>query len=411
MRLLVRDAVRVEAGDCREVMPRLAAEGLRFDAVVTDPPYGLKFMGKEWDDPKQNAAFKPETWQMAMALLKPGGHLLAFGGPRTYHRIATAIEDAGFEIRDCLMWLFGSGFPKSLDVGKAIDKAAGAERDVVALHRRPDKRGGNYHGASEQRATIQWAETAPATEDAKRWDGWGTALKPAYEPIVLARRPLAGTVAANVLAHGVGALNVEGCRVEAQGRPARVADPKALANGFVYAGRQTAGGGFDGGSKAVGTTDKGRHPANLVLDEEAAAALDAQSGILHSGFMAAGQQRQASRGLGGYANGMPDSASLAGTYGDSGGASRFFYTSKAGAADRFKSKHPTVKPHDLMRWLCRLVCPPDGLILDPFAGTGSTGEAAWAEGFRAVLIEEKPEYLADIDRRLHECAPLLAGGM
>lgn len=394
--LLVNEAVRVVAGDCREVMPRLTAEGLRFDAVVTDPPYGLRFMGRGWDDPRENAAFDPATWRLALDLLKPGGHLVAFGGPRVYHHLALAIEQAGFEVRDCLMWLFGSGFPKSLDVSKALDKAAGAEREVMALHRRPDKRGGNYHGASESRPQIEWAETAPASEAARQWNGWGTALKPAYEPIILARRPLAGSVAANVLAQGCGGLNIDACRV-GDGKPVPTSFSNSRRGYGGYTRERTTGPGSD--------PNRGRHPANLLLDPEAAAALDAQSGELSSGCWSGRRHQPKTRtAYGAFASGREQPRP-----GDSGGASRFFYTGKACVAERYGSAHPTVKPLDLMRWLVRLVCPPGGSVLDPFAGTGTTGQAAWLEGFRAVLIEREAEYLADIEQRLALCAPLLAG--
>jgi len=411
-------AAQVLVSDCIEAMRGLNSDSV--DAIVTDPPYGLEFMGREWDHGVPGVPF----WVEALRVLKPGGHLLAFGGTRTYHRLACAIEDAGFEVRDCLMWLYGSGFPKSLDVSKAIDRvrddseevyrvttwvreardAAGignAEIDaafgfhgmaghwtsgasqptvptleqvpklldvlgdpevpeeirrlLLDLNGRKGEPGeawfrremigthpGDMGGLGGQRLGKSGGDiTAPATEAAQTWEGWGTALKPAWESIILARVPLAGTVAFNVQAHGTGALNVDGCRIGAEG---------------------------------------GRWPANLLLDGEAAAMLDEQSG---------------------------------------GGASRFFYTAKASGSDRGnrtfealplfgveeserRNAHPTVKPTPLMDYLCRLVTPPGGLILDPFCGSGSTGVAAIEEGFRFLGIEREEEYAATARERLAE---------
>ena len=205
----------IHCGDCREVLPTFGAES--FDACVTDPPYGLEFMGKDWDHGIPGVPF----WEAVKRVLKPGAHLLAFGGTRTHHRLMCAIEDAGFEIRDTVCWLYGTGFPKSLDVSKAIDKAAGAEREVVGTKLgqpgyslAPDKGRGTYSPDGRD-SEVECAVTSPATDAARQWDGWGTALKPAWEPIVLARKPLTGTVAANVQEHGTGALNIDGCRIEA----------------------------------------------------------------------------------------------------------------------------------------------------------------------------------------------------
>lgn len=245
--------------DCRDVMDLYTDEN-SVDAIVTDPPYGLSFMGKDWDHGVPGAEF----WARALRVLKPGGHLLAFGGARTYHRLASAVEDAGFEIRDQIMWVYGSGFPKSLDVSKAIDKAAGAEREVVGESSR-------HVGKKTQRldglnGTSTFAETpgmgayitAPATEAARQWQGFGTALKPAHEPIVLARKPLIGTVAANVLDHGTGALNIDGCRVGHGVRFNAPAGNKACGNSL---NRRAVGMPED----AEGRTVEGRWPANLIL--------------------------------------------------------------------------------------------------------------------------------------------------
>ena len=345
-------AVEVIHADMLEELGRWIVAGRTVHAVVTDPPYGLAFMGRAWDAP-ENVAFRSGTCRLVFDVLPPGGHVIAFGGTRTFHRLAVAIEEAGFEIRDTLAWLYGSGVPKSLDVSKAIDRAAGAERDVIAKGD-PVKR--MIPGADQNKAGWQKnngrlfvpTKTAPATDDAAAWQGWGTALKPAMELIVLARKPLDGTVAANVLAHGTGALNIDACRVA----------------GTNQAGAGSIGFGAareDGYEKGTGReyTQAGRWPAN----------------VLHDGSTE-----------------VVEAFPLE--------AARFFYSPKADVADRLGSKHPTVKPVDLMRWLVRLVTPPRGTVLDPFAGSGSTAMAAMAEGFDAVAIEREAEFAADIRRRV-----------
>ena len=341
-----------------------------------------------------------ETWaREALRVLKPGGHLLAFGGTRTFHRMTIAIEDAGFEIRDCLMWLYGQGFPKSLDVSRAIDKAKGAEREVVGPNRwqhimgqRPKDDTTQVYGRGQ--TDNRW-DTAPATDLARKWQGWGTALKPAWEPIILARKPLAGTVAQNVERHGTGALNIDGCRIATSDN----------LNGGAYSPETDAGrirrweGGEFKRKPGEFSQPEGRWPANVVLDEDAAAMLDDQSGEHPSGkmhaFYSPGREAPVRTVTGRSRAGYMVSE----TYGDTGGASRFFYTAKADKQDRGKGNtHPTVKPVDLMRWLCRLVTPPGGLVLDPFAGSGTTGQAALAEGFRCILIEKEAEYVAGIEK-------------
>lgn len=344
--------MKIHEGDCLEILPMLEAASV--DAIVTDPPYGLGFMGKDWDHGVPGVPF----WAEALRILKPGGHLVAFGGTRTYHRLTCALEDAGFEIRDCLMWLYGSGFPKSLDVSKAIDKAAGAERPDIGAN--PTYRADQTEAPS---FTLQRNPrlTGPATDAARQWSGWGTALKPAWEPIILARKPLVGTVAATVQEHGTGALNVDGCRLTASGEAQR--------QGAYRGGTPAALAPEREGGKVYGP-DLGRWPANLALDEAAAAQLAAQSG----------------------------------------GASRFFYTAKASAGERHyagKNTHPTVKPVELMRWLCRLVTPPGGLVLDPFMGSGSTGIGALAEGLEFEGIEQDSEMVGIARRRVF--GPLFAG--
>jgi site-specific DNA-methyltransferase (adenine-specific) len=370
----------IHHGDCREVMATLDAESV--DAIVSDPPYGLSFMGKGWDHGVPGVEF----WTEALRVAKPGAHLLAFGGTRTYHRLACAIEDAGWEIRDCVMWVYGSGFPKSHDVSKAIDREAGAEREVVGTVKKTPSAGGDNTNGGWVRP---WAEgkttmdiTAPATEAAKQWQGWGTALKPAYEPIIVARKPLVGTVAENVLTHGTGAINVDGCRVVYDKKSDDTRRKPVPTTGWCLSGSPTSG-SMDDSALA------GRWPANLIHDgsEEVVGLFpETTSGSRKAGrhLVAGGQGRY----------GLFSEGDLPEIVGDSGSAARFFYCAKASKADRGSdNKHPTVKPTDLMRYLCRLVTPPGGLVLDPFAGSGSTGKAAVAEGFRFIGIEREAEYV------------------
>ncbi len=369
-------SVRLEHGDCLSVMPMLAEQGVQVDAIVTDPPYHFGsivrrfsksgggdraarrvgafsrhakgFMGKVWDG--GDIAMRPEVWSAAIDLLKPGGHLVAFGGTRTHHRVWCAIEDAGFEIRDTIMWCYGSGFPKSHDAG----------------------------------------------------NGWGTALKPAWEPICLARKSLVGTVSANVQQHGTGAININACRV-----------------GSDVVGWGGARGGSDDETQSKGRNYRlsegeprpveGRWPANVVHDgsEEVIACFPEQSG----GGTPARRNSPKTAGIyGEFANGME--VMPGGIGGSSGNAARFFFSAKADADDRCDSKHPTVKPVSLMRWLARLVTPSGGTVLDPFAGSGTTGVACIREGFNTILIEREDEYVRDIRHRIDKLsgldAPLFA---
>jgi site-specific DNA-methyltransferase (adenine-specific) len=367
--------VTLHAGDCVEVLARLPENGV--DAVVTDPPYHLTsivkrfgadgaaparpgatgayqraaagFMGKAWDG--GDVAFRPETWAAVLRVLKPGGYLLAFASTRGFGRMSVAIEDAGFVTHPLIAWVFGSGFPKATRV-----KADGYD--------------GFRYG--------------------------GQALKPAIEPIYMGQKPFSepnGT--ANVLRWGTGAVNIDGCRIHA-----------GDAKGYAYTVKRTAPGAtqnatgrtkFDDGSIFSGETKDGRWPANLIHDgsDEVLARFPESSGAegAVTGLEPSTDDRYVlSRLSGNHAPRPPR--------GDSGSAARFFYSAKADAEERLGSKHPTIKPVDLKQYLCRLVTPPGGVILDPFAGTGTTGEAAWREGFSAILIEREEEYRADIARRM-----------
>lgn len=385
----------LRGGNCRDVLAFMPDNSI--DSVVCDPPYELGFMNKKWDN--TGIAYNAHMWGQVLRVLKPGGHLVAFSGTRTYHRMACAVEDAGFEIRDQLAWVFGQGFPKSLDISKAIDKEAGAEREVIgydATKARPNRKyeggaigkiggSGKISDRSDNGATI----TAPATEEAKKWAGFGTALKPAQEPILLARKPCSEkTVAANVLKWGTGALNIDGCRIELNGD---VVPMHKLETWSGFGNKEKP--------KYVETINtQGRWPANVVHD--------GSDDVLSCFPDAPGQQgslvghnknRESPNGVFGKMAPAKDALVREET---NKSAARFFYCAKANKTDRAESKHPTVKPVALMQWLCRLVTPKNGLILDPFAGSGTTGQAALAENFRVILIEQEPEYQQGIIRRM-----------
>ena len=396
----------IHHGDCIETMNAMPPESI--DAIVTDPPYGLGFMGKKWDGLPPSLEWAEACYRV----LKPGGHIAAFGGTRTWHRLAVAIEDAGFEMRDSLAWLYGSGFPKSHDVGKAIDKLAGHVRGSAPDFRNgpntnPATKGtGRYSGGY---GIQDGTDAGPATPEAAQWDGWGTALKPAFEPIVLARKPLAEkTVARNVLAHGTGAINVDACRIE--GEPVRIENYASTGPQGMMSHGHGGGSGHAGEERTARISTAGRWPANVLLDHHAAAWVDEQSGVQKDG-VAVNRNRdpeadkQASI-YGTYKNGdRPDI-----TYGGSGGASRFFYSAKAPKSERPNVdgvQHPTVKPLAIMRWLIRLVTPPGGTVLDPFAGSGTAIEAALIEGFNPVGIEMEPDYLPLIQHRIDRQAGTL----
>lgn len=446
------DSVTLHHGDCIDVLRELPERSV--DAVVTDPPYGIRFMGKAWDgadieertargretnpmpkgvggpqggyrsraaeagryDLSANAAFG--EWCSAWAteclrILKPGGHLLAFGGSRTWHRLSSGIEDAGFEIRDSIAWLYGSGFPKSMDVSKAIASTElGYGGNSVAQRKATmgdnyvqSGRQGNRDGAG-RRDTGLAEHTLELTERARAWQGWGTALKPAFEPIVVARKPLAGTVAANVLEHGTGALNIDACRVPTGDK---------LDGGSTTRGQQMKDGwhrpwmddpdmvaaNAERSRASVARSEElGRWPTNVVLDDHQAAELDRQGGTSTSRV---GKPRGAASGAGW---GMTATGA---EYADEGGASRFFpvfrYEAKAPTSERPNAdgvQHPTVKPLDLMRWLVRLVTPAGAVVLEPFAGSGTTAEACVLEDRRCIAIEREAEYLPLIVSRLRK---------
>ncbi len=374
-------------GDSRDLLKEIPDASIA--SVVCDPPYALVsiskrwgaadaapptatgaylratsgFMGKQWDTGE--TAFSPAFWSEVLRVLKPGGHLVAFGGTRTYHRLVCAIEDGGFEIRDQLAWIFGSGFPKSHDVSKGIDKAAGITPEDTGVGFNAAGIGTSNGGSIFRSDHPEYKRPERVTDNARQWQGWGTALKPAQEPICLARKPLESTVAGNVLKHGTGALNIAASRIVAEG--------------------------------AVGL---GRWPANVIHDGSPEVLAGFPDTGLSSGGSGSASQRTA---LAGHVYGEYSGSALganAGGLGDSGSAARFFYTPKADKLDRLESKHPTVKPVDLMAYLIKLVTPKGGVVLDPFAGSGTTGMAAMREGFDCVLMEREAEYVADINRRL-----------
>ena len=390
-------------GDNRDVLKELPDNSI--DSIVTDPPYELGFMGKKWD--ASGIAFNVEVWQECLRVLKPGGHLLAFSGSRTYHRMAVAIEDAGFEIRDQIMWIYGSGFPKSLDISKQLDKNEGVWRGRAG---KVTSDNGSMSGGNYERTP----KGPPYTAEAKQWQGWGTALKPAHEPVVVARKPLVGTVAENVLTFGTGGLNIDGTRVE--GAPPSVPQPQLRPDG-KDSGHALGTGEGRNGEMSLAT---GRWPANVIHDgsDEVVELFPTNAGGGH-------WTKTKVTGFGEFGGGQSEYFGP-GEKDGKGSAARFFYCAKASKRDRnegldgFEAKkqddsrkegnpggdnqrnrgvhervnhHPTVKPTSLMQYLVRLVTPPNGTVLDPFMGSGSTGKAAIYEGFNFVGIEMTEEYL------------------
>ena len=357
-------------GDCIDALKTLDDESI--DSIVTDPPYGLAFMGKRWDYDVPSV----EVWQECLRVLKPGGYLLAFAGTRTQHRMCVRIEDAGFEIRDMIAWEYGSGFPKSHDVSKAIDRAAGAEREVIGESpynaRRPNPPISDRYAQAGHKANI----TAPATDAARQWQGWGTALKPALEPITVARKPLIGTVADNVMRYGTGAINVDGCRV--------------VTHDVLQFTRKTenitVSGWKETNRKPYIQNSSGRWPANLIHDgsDEVTGLFPGDEGRFF--YCAKASKRDRDEGL-----------SLPARQYSHDGRTKPIENAYQRNNSTARNNHPTVKPTELMRYLCRLVTQPNGVVLDPFCGSGSTGKAAVLEGFRFVGIEREPAY-AEIAR-------------
>jgi len=420
-------------GDCIDKLKELDDNSI--DSIVTDPPYGLSFMGKKWDYdvPSQ------EIFEECLRVLKPGGHLLSFAGSRTYHRMAVRVEDAGFEIRDQIMWIYGSGFPKSHNIGKSVDKLQGNEREVIGtkIHSQKGVK------AAEERTTIGAGafgepREADITKGNSQYEGWGTALKPAHEPIVMARKPLSEkTVVNNVLEWGTGGINIEESRISYKSKD----DMEIRKN--THRETNKLGDGNFGGGKYSQPVESGRFPANIILDKEAGKILDEQSGISKStGGRSGNKEGVGQNGIYGQYSGEVKDGNPG--LGDVGGASRFFYCPKTSKTDRnegledFKGKqigtynahssdleiyggsslgaasmsgnnkmpqpkqnfHPTVKPTDLMLYLIRLVTPKDGTALDPFMGSGSTGKAAVRGGFDFIGIEREKDYIEIAEARI-----------
>jgi DNA modification methylase len=366
--------------DCVEAMKGMADNSV--DAIVTDPPYGLSFMGKKWDYDVPSV----EVWQEALRVLKPGGYLLAFAGTRTQHRMACRIEDAGFEIRDMICWAYGSGFPKSLNIGKAVDELRGVEREFVQTN--PNKRDEAVEQASQGKSQSGRTTHADITRGTSEWEGWGTNLKPAVETVTVARKPLSeNTVAANCMKWGTGGINIDGCRIPHNEACKPI---KAQIGGNKVYGQS---------GRYEDTTElkaNGRFPANLIHDgsEEVLARFPNCKGAVSNG-------KKAGTGYDGGFNCMPQQRS----YSDSGSAARFFYCAKASASERNEgvdggNKHPTVKPVALMEYLVKLVSREGAVVLDPFCGSGTTGVACVNLGRNFIGIERDPAYFELMKTRI-----------
>ena len=424
-------------------MQKLIDDEVQVDSIVTDPPYHLQsivdrfgkegsapaqegtdgafaraskgFMGKEWDG--GDIAFRKETWELAYQLLKPGGHLLAFSASRNYHRMAVAIEDAGFEIRDQIMWIYGSGFPKSLNIGKGVDKKLGNKREVVKTIERGDvqtaiDKGVGYTAdpANKNNKAVFGYGTETVTKGNSEWEGWGTALKPAHEPIVMARKSIESTIVDNVLKHGTGGINIDGCRIETEenlnggayakngNRRSLVSDTRSGASEGMFQSKKTVGEDF--------VQPTGRFPANVMHDGSE----EVLSGFPEtSKSTGGGGTKTISKNKGVFTGGWGDKEyDKTIGFGDEGSAARFFYCPKVSKSERGEDNtHPTVKPQELMKYLCRLVTPKNGTVLDPFMGSGSTGMAAKDEGFEFIGIEREKEYFEIAEKRISNYAPLM----
>jgi DNA modification methylase len=417
-------------GDCLEKMKEIESNSV--DSIITDPPYGISFMGKKWDYDIPSV----DVWKECFRVLKPGGHLLSFGGSRTFHRICVNIEDAGFEIRDTIMWLYGSGFPKSHNIGKAIDKKLGNEREVVGVnpnHRTSDAlfelgfQGGKSDGVM--------------TKGTSEWEGWGTGLKPSHEPIIMARKPFKGTVVSNVLTYGTGALNIDVSRVKTDEDFSSI-KPRDITKLNTKRNDETEEEAIirkKNGNEAVQEAlDKlqniGRWPANVIHDgSEEVVSLFPNTKSSSGSFKASDYEEKETS--------TPFTRGDFEGYGDEGSAARFFYVAKTSKKDRNEgcedleekegvvhivqsanrknagtnktfpraNHHPTVKPTELMKYLCKLITPKEGVILDPFMGSGSTGKAALLEGFSFIGIEMDEDYLNIASARLSHVLSLVLG--
>ena len=422
-------------GDCIEQMQKLKDEGKQIDSVVTDPPYHLTsiverygkdgsapakdrdglyqrqargFMGKEWDG--GDIAFRTDTWKLAYDLLKPGGYLLAFSASRNYHRMAVAIEDAGFEIRDQIMWIYGSGFPKSLNIGKAVDKKLGNEREVIGQNsdilkkQAKDLREGkrkildSLNSGAPDRNNGFLNVSADITKGNSEWEGWGTALKPAHEPIVMARKPLEGSNVNNVLKYGTGGINIDACRIETDPEVddmLREVERVQRDENNVWSNKNS---GFKNeNNNLTGVREDGRYPANVIHD-------GLQEDWARYFYCPKTSSAERNRGLDNFDTkkmGMSGGAQSKGDGYDKGqgiGLNRVIER---------KNTHPTVKPQELMKYLCRLVTPKGGVVLDPFMGSGSTGMAAKDEGFDFIGIEKEKEYFEIAEARIKVSSPLM----
>jgi site-specific DNA-methyltransferase (adenine-specific) len=419
--------MRLELGDCLEVLKTIPDNSV--DSIVTDPPYGLSFMNKKWDYDVPSV----EIWKECLRVLKPGGHLLSFGGSRTYHRMAVRIEDAGFEIRDQIMWVYGSGFPKSHNIGKSVDKLQGNERDeyIKTDGIGTDSNSGKYNmNNGNSNLKKEYIDSKGTSE----WEGWGTALKPAHEPIVMARKPLSEkTVALNVLRWGTGGINIDESRV---GETVETwPSSRSYKSGNV---RNRDEDNSDAITQETSEAPNGRWPANIIFDEEAGQVLDQQSGISKSNTKSSiVEDKEANIFNDGKTKTTGHKKKIyVGDYNDKGGASRFFYCPKASKKDRDegmdgfeetiseiaqinsqtklqpngeyvenkvlprKNNHPTVKPTDLMLYLIKLVTPVKGVVMDPFMGSGSTGKGAIRGGFDFIGIEREEEYIKIAEARI-----------
>ena len=408
-------------GDCLEEIQKLVDKGVQVDSIVTDPPYHLTsiverfgkegsapakdkdgafqrqskgFMGKEWDG--GDIAFRKETWELFMKVLKPGGHLLAFSGSRTYHRMAVAIEDAGFDIRDQIMWLYGSGFPKSLNLGKSVDKKLGNERIGTGQTKTHSNKG---MPQAEERTAIGAGAFGQEVEEeitvgTSEWEGWGTALKPAHEPIVLARKALSeNSIVANVLKHRTGGIHIDACRIEGE---KQTRDSNPVMNGGKYGQNENAD------REEITPDTKGRFPSNVMHDgsEEVLKIFPSTSKSAGGGGV-----KITGKNVYGKYNGREYDKTIG--YGDEGSVARYFYCPKTSKSEKGNDNtHPTVKPIKLMKYLCRLITPKGGTVLDPFMGSGSTGIAAKDEGFEFIGIEREKEYFEIAEQRVSVASPL-----